>query len=219
MKLYSHYGLNDFIICCGYKGYVIKEYFSNYSLHNSDVTFDLINKKIDIHSDKSEPWKISLIDTGVDSMTGGRIRRLKSYLKNEEAFCLTYGDGLSNVNIKSLVDFHKKHGKMATLTAVNPPGRFGALDILDNQVKSFIEKPLGDNSRINGGYFVLSPSVIDFIDNDSISWENEPLSTISSQNNLMAYIHNGFWQPVDTLREKNMLEELWTAGKAPWKVW
>lgn len=219
MKLYSHYGLNDFIICCGYKGYVIKEYFSNYSLHNSDVTFDLINKKIDIHSDKSEPWKISLIDTGVDSMTGGRIRRLKSYLKNEEAFCLTYGDGLSNVNIKSLVDFHKKHGKMATLTAVNPPGRFGALDILDNQVKSFIEKPLGDNSRINGGYFVLSPSVIDFIDNDSISWENEPLSTISSQNNLMAYIHDGFWQPVDTLREKNMLEELWTAGKAPWKVW
>tara|TARA_X000000950_G_scaffold223652_1_gene269485 strand:- start:3107 stop:3877 length:771 start_codon:yes stop_codon:yes gene_type:complete len=219
MKLYSHYGLNDFIICCGYKGYVIKEYFSNYSLHNSDVTFDLINKKIDIHSDKSEPWKISLIDTGVDSMTGGRIRRLKSYLKNEEAFCLTYGDGLSNVNIKSLVDFHKKHGKMATLTAVNPPGRFGALNILDNQVKSFIEKPLGDNSRINGGYFVLSPSVIDFIDNDSISWENEPLSTISSQNNLMAYIHDGFWQPVDTLREKNMLEELWAAGKAPWKVW
>ncbi|MBL6679060.1 MAG: glucose-1-phosphate cytidylyltransferase [Flavobacteriaceae bacterium] len=220
MKIYSSYGLNDFIICCGYKGYVIKEYFSNYSLHNSDVTFDLRNSSLHIHSDKSEPWKITLVDTGLNTMTGGRLKRLKDYFTDSSNFCLTYGDGLSDVNISDLINFHKSHGKLVSLTAVTPPARFGALDIDEsNTVKTFLEKPKGDGTKINGGYFVMSPKVLDYIDGDDISLEGSPLSQLASENNLKAFNHDGFWQPVDTLREKNLLETLWTENKAPWKVW
>lgn len=220
MKIYSSYGLNDFIICCGYKGYVIKEYFSNYSLHNSDVTFDLRNSSLQIHSDKSEPWKITLVDTGLNTMTGGRLKRLKDYFKDSTDFCLTYGDGLSDVNISNLINFHKSHGKLVSLTAVTPPARFGALDINESDiVKTFLEKPKGDGTKINGGFFVMSPKVLDYIDDDNTSLEGSPLSQLASENNLMAFNHDGFWQPVDTLREKNLLENLWNENKAPWKVW
>tara|TARA_X000001036_G_C20556364_1_gene756506 strand:- start:44 stop:820 length:777 start_codon:yes stop_codon:yes gene_type:complete len=220
MKIYSHFGINEFIICCGYKGYMIKEYFSNYGLHSSDITVDLAKNQTNVHINRSEPWKITLVDTGIDSMTGGRIKRLEQYLKNEDSFCLTYGDGLSDVNIKSLIEFHKNHGKLATLTAVRPPGRFGALDISsDNKVNAFMEKPKGDNSRINGGFFVLSPKIFSYIQGDMSIWEQEPLSNLTKDNQLMAFSHDGFWQPMDTLREKRLLEGLWTDKKAPWKLW
>lgn len=218
MKIYSHYGLNDFIVCCGYKGYVMKEYFANYFMHLSDVTFDLKNNKMEIHNNTSEPWKVTLVDTGADTMTGGRVKRVKDYIGNE-TFCLTYGDGVADIQIDKLLKFHKEHGGKATLTAAQPPGRFGALSIEGTQIKSFKEKPVGDGNWINGGFFVLEPSVIDLISNDETVWEKEPLEKLADSNQLHAYFHNGFWQPMDTLRDKNHLEQLWSSGKAPWKQW
>ena len=219
LKMYSFYGINDFIICCGYKGYVIKEYFANYFLHQSDVTFDLKVNKMTVHENSSEPWTVTLVDTGERSMTGGRLKRVLPYLKNEEAFCFTYGDGVSDVNLKDLIDLHKSHGKLATLTAAYPPGRFGALNIVDNKVITFEEKPKGDGALINGGFFVLSPKVIDKIDDDDCVWEQEPLKELAEEGELMSFKHNGFWQPMDTLRDKNYLEELLEKNKAPWKIW
>lgn len=219
MKLYSAHGINDFIICCGYKGYVIKEYFANYFLHMSDVTFDMQENTIEVHQKRAEPWRVTLIDTGEHSMTGGRLKRVADYVKDDEAFCFTYGDGLSNVNITKSIAFHKKHGKKATLVAAFQPGRFGALDIIQKQVKRFKEKPLGDGAMINGGFFVLSPRVFNYIDGDSCIWEQSPLATLAKENELMAYEHSGFWQPMDTLRDKTYLEALWESGDAPWKVW
>lgn len=218
MKIYSHYGLNDFVICCGYKGYMIKEYFANYFMHLSDVTFDLKENKMQVHANASEPWKVTLVDTGDDTMTGGRLKRVKKYLGDED-FCLTYGDGVASVDIGKLIEFHKSHGKQATLTASQPPGRFGALSINGTQINSFAEKPLGDGNWINGGFFVLNSKVIDLISNDSTIWEREPLEKLANTQNLHAFFHEGFWQPMDTLRDKNYLEELWQKGKAPWKVW
>jgi len=219
MKMYSAHGINDFVICCGYKGYVIKEYFANYFLHMSDVTFDMKDNQMIVHNQRSEPWVVTLVDTGIDSMTGGRLARVSEYLKDEEAFCLTYGDGVSDVNISELIAFHKEHGKDATLTAVYPPGRFGALDIIDNQIKQFKEKPKGDGALINGGFFVLSQKVLKRISGDDTVWEQEPLKGLAEDDNLMAYTHEGFWQPMDTLRDKVYLQELWDQGSAPWKVW
>ena len=220
MKIYSHYGINDFIICCGYKGYMIKEYFSNYFLHMSDVTFDLKNNSMVIHKRRSEPWSVTLVDTGIETMTGGRLKRVSSYLNQDDYFCLTYGDGLSNVNISELIDFHEKHGLFATVTATNPPGRFGALSISENnKVESFVEKPKGGSGLINGGFFVLSPKVIDLIDGDDTIWEKTPLERLVERGQLTAYRHHGFWQPMDTMRDKILLEELWASGEAPWKVW
>jgi glucose-1-phosphate cytidylyltransferase len=219
MKTYSHYGINDFIICCGYKGYVIKEYFSNYSLHQSDVTFDMKENKITVHKDRAESWKITLVDTGDHTMTGGRLKRVLPYLKDEEIFCFTYGDGVADINIKSLIEFHKSHGKQATLTATFPPGRFGALNIKDDQVLKFEEKPRGDGALINGGYFVLSPKVIERIQGDETVWEQEPLRSLASDGELMLFKHDGFWQPMDTLKDKMKLNKLLHQNKAPWKVW
>jgi glucose-1-phosphate cytidylyltransferase len=220
LKTYSHHGINDFIICCGYKGYVIKEYFANYFLHMSDVTFDINNNSMEVHQQSAEPWRVTLINTGDDTMTGGRLKRVASYLQDEEAFCLTYGDGVSDVNITELIAFHRAHGLQATLTAAYPAGRFGALDInSDQRVTSFKEKPKGDGGMINGGFFVLSPRVIDLIANDQTIWEREPLETLAESKQLKAYKHEGFWQPMDTLRDKIHLEDLWQCGKAPWKVW
>ncbi|CEN53964.1 glucose-1-phosphate cytidylyltransferase [Capnocytophaga canis] len=219
MKTYSHYGINDFIICCGYKGYVIKEYFANYFLHQSDVTFDMVNNQMEVHQKRAEPWKVTLIDTGDNSMTGGRLKRVAPYLKNEDCFCFTYGDGVADINIADLINFHKSHGKQATLSATYPPGRFGALDIVDNQIRQFQEKPKGDGALINGGFFVLSPKVIGRITDDNTIWEQEPLKGLANDGELMAFKHEGFWQPMDTLRDKKLLEELWDSGKAPWKVW
>ena len=219
MKNYSSHGVNDFVICCGYKGYLIKEYFANYFLHMSDVTFDMVHNRMEVHDQKVEPWRVTLVDTGEDTMTGGRLRRIKKYLENEEAFCFTYGDGVANVDITASIAFHKTHGKLATVTAVLPPGRFGALAREGNAVRGFIEKPRGDGGWINGGFFVLSPKVIDYIAGDSISWELEPMAKLAAANQLQAFEHNGFWQPMDTLREKNLLEDLWTSGEAPWKGW
>jgi len=219
MKTYSHYGIKDFIVCCGYKGYVIKEYFANYFLHQSDVTFNMKDNKMTVHEDRAEPWTVTLIDTGDNSMTGGRLKRVLPYIKDEEAFCFTYGDGVADVNIKSLIEFHKSHGKLATLTATFPPGRFGALSIEDNQVQKFEEKPKGDGALINGGYFVLSPKVIERIEGDHTTWEQEPLKSLASDGELMSYKHYGFWQPMDTLRDKIKLNELLEKNKAPWKVW
>jgi len=218
MKTYSHYGINDFVICCGYKGYMIKEYFANYSLHMSDVTFDLEQNSINVHHKSVEPWKVTLVDTGLDTMTGGRLKKVKDYLKNE-TFCFTYGDGLSDVNIKELINFHKKQKTLATVTAVKPPGRFGSMKIQNDVVTKFQEKPLGDGSWINGGFFILEPNVIDYISNFNTSWELEPLEKLSKENQLSAFQHNGFWQPVDTLRDKNQLEEMWNNNKAYWKIW
>ncbi|MES2803320.1 MAG: glucose-1-phosphate cytidylyltransferase [Bdellovibrionota bacterium] len=218
MKIYSKYGLNDFVICCGYKSYVIKEYFSNYFLHNSDVTFDLKNNKMEVHHSGSEPWKVTLVDTGLETMTGGRIKRVKDYIGNED-FCLTYGDGVADIDIGKLLAFHKSHGKLATLTATQPPGRFGALSIEGTKIKSFKEKPVGDGNWINGGFFVLSPKVIDLISDDATVWEKEPLEKLASSDQLYTYKHDGFWQPMDTLRDKNQLEQLWSSGQAPWKTW
>ena len=219
MKLYSHHGINDFIICCGYKGYVIKEYFANYFLHMSDVTFDMSNNKMEVHQQNAEPWKVTLIDTGEDTMTGGRVKRVADHIKNEELFCLTYGDGVSDVNITNLIAFHKAQNTRATLTATIPPGRFGALDLQGNKVNSFMEKPQGDGAMINGGFFVLSPKVLDYIIDDKTIWEREPLEKLASKGELSAFHHHGFWQPMDTLRDKVHLEELWQSGNAPWKVW
>jgi len=219
MKLYSTYGINDFVICCGYKGYVIKEYFANYFLHMSDVTFDMVNNQMQVHQRKVEPWRVTLVDTGEETLTGGRLKRVSDYVKDEEAFCFTYGDGVANIDIAALVEFHRRHGKLATVTAVQPPGRYGALKMTGNAVQGFMEKPLGDGGWINGGFFVLSPNCLNYIGGDQSSWECEPLEKLSADGQLMAFEHAGFWQPMDTLREKNQLEELWLSGKAPWKVW
>lgn len=218
MKIYSYYGLNDFVICCGYKGYMIKEYFANYFMHLSDVTFDLKNNKMDVHCNTSEPWKVTLVDTGENTMTGGRIKRISKYLDNDD-FCLTYGDGVADINISELIRFHKQHGKLATLTATQPPGRFGALNLENTAIKSFKEKPVGDGGWINGGFFVLNPKVIDLIQDDQTVWEKEPMEKLAESGNMHAYFHKGFWQPMDTLRDKQQLEELWTNQKAPWKKW
>jgi len=219
MKMYSKHGINDFVICCGYKGYVIKEYFANYFLHQSDVTFCMKENTMKVHKERVEPWNVTLVDTGDDSMTGGRLKKVSKYVKGEKSFCFTYGDGLSDVNISELIKFHKKHGKDATLTSVYPPGRFGALDVQDECVVRFTEKPKGDGALINGGFFVLSPKVLSRVSGDDCVWEQEPLKGLANDNNLAAFIHDGFWQPMDTLRDKVYLQELWSKGKAPWKVW
>jgi glucose-1-phosphate cytidylyltransferase len=219
MKVYSAHGINDFVICCGYKGYVIKEYFANYFLHMSDVTFDMQNNHMEVHQRKAEPWKVTLVDTGENTMTGGRLRRIAKYVEHETAFCMTYGDGLSNHNIEESIAFHQDHGKLATVTAVQPPGRYGALTLAGNSVTGFTEKPAGESGLINGGFFVLSPQCLELIDGDSTAWEGRPLIQLASQGELVAYQHSGFWQPMDTLREKNLLEDLWASGAAPWKVW
>ena len=220
MKLYSAHGINDFVVCCGYKGFVIKEYFANYGLHNADVTFDLGNNCMQCHERRVEPWRVTLVDTGEETMTGGRLRRVRHHL-DDGTFCFTYGDGVADVNVTNLVDFHRRHGKKATLTAVLPPGRFGALslDAQTEQVRSFREKPQGDGGYVNGGFFVLEPSVIDYIAGESTVWENEPLERLAAEGHLCGYRHDGFWQPMDTLRDKKLLEDLWRSGKAPWKVW
>ena len=219
MKLYSANGVNDFIICCGYKGYIIKEYFANYFLHMSDVTFDMANNKMEVHHQHAEPWKVTLIDTGDDTLTGGRLKRVSDFVKDQDAFCFTYGDGVADIDISAEILFHKHHGKWATVVAVQPPGRYGALQMNGSQVTGFTEKPRGDGSLINGGFFVLSPKCIDLIEDDQTPWEGAPLIQLSKMNEMMAYEHQGFWQPMDTLREKNLREELWETGKAPWKVW
>lgn len=220
MKIYSASGVNEFIICCGYKGYVIKEYFANYFLHMSDVTFCMKDNNMEVHQNSAEPWTVTLVDTGDETMTGGRLKRVRDYVKDDEAFCFTYGDGLSSVNISELIEFHRSHGKQATLTATRPPGRYGALKIDGNGgVDHFQEKPDGDGSWINGGFFVLSPKVIDRIVDDLTTWEAEPLSSLAADGELVSYKHHGFWQPMDTLREKNLLDDLWSSGKAPWRVW
>jgi len=218
MKLYSHYGINDFIICLGYMGYYIKEYFSNYYLHNSDVTFNLKDNSVSIHHANVESWKVTLIDTGIETMTGGRLKRVSDFLDGED-FCFTYGDGLANIDISKLIKFHTSNNRLATVTAVRPPGRFGSLDISENKVKKFVEKPQGDGGWINAGFFVLSPKVIDYIKDDQTIWEQEPLIELASDNQLTAYAHDGFWRPMDTLRDKISLEELWESGQAPWKIW
>ena len=219
MKLYSAHGINDFIICCGYKGYIIKEYFMNYTMHMSDMTVDFNANTITVHKRETEPWKVALVDTGETTQTGGRLLRLRDYLEDEETFCFTYGDGLSNVNIKGLLEFHAEHKKLATLTSVLPPGRFGALKLENSRVAKFVEKPEGDGGYINGGFFVLSPKVLEFISGDHTPWEAEPLGTLVRLGELMAYTHTGFWQPMDTLRDKVTLEDMWNSGRAPWKVW
>jgi len=219
MKIYSSYGINDFIICCGYKGYVIKEYFANYFLHMSDVTFCMNSNQMNVHFKRAEPWTVTLVDTGEKTMTGGRLKRVQSYVRDEEAFCFTYGDGLSDVNIAELIKFHQEQKTLATLSAVYPPGRFGALDIHGDKVKSFKEKPKGDGAMVNGGYFVLSPKVIDYIEDDSTTWECQPMENLAENGELSAYKHHGFWQPMDTLRDKITLEKLWISNKAPWKKW
>ncbi|MEP0202532.1 MAG: glucose-1-phosphate cytidylyltransferase [Halioglobus sp.] len=219
MKMYSAHGINDFVVCCGYKGYMIKEYFANYFLHMSDVTFNMRDNTMEVHDKRAEPWNVTLVDTGENSMTGGRLRRVASYLREEEAFCFTYGDGLGDVDLTESVRFHKSHGKLATLTATYPPGRFGALDIRNRQVMNFKEKPKGDGAMINGGFFVLSPKVLEYIADDMAVWEQEPLMKLAEEDELMAYEHQKFWQPMDTLRDKMLLEQLWESGKAPWKIW
>ncbi len=219
MKMYSAFGVNEFVICCGYKGYVIKEYFANYFLHTSDVTFDMTKNEMQVHQRHAEPWQVTLVDTGESTMTGGRLKRVAEHLKNEESFCFTYGDGVSDLNIGALLDYHRSHGKLATVTAVQPPGRYGALLRNGDDVTDFVEKPRGDGGLISGGFFVLSPKVIDLIRGDETSWESEPLTELAHMGQMKAFEHSGFWQPMDTLREKNYLEDLWQSGKAPWKVW
>ena len=218
MKIYSAHGVHDFIICCGYKGYLIKEYFANYFLHMSDVTFDIEQNTMQVHHRKAEPWRVTLVDTGELTQTGGRLKRVASYI-GQETFCMTYGDGVGNIDITATIAFHKKHNCLATMTATQPPGRFGALDLDGTSVKSFVEKPAGEGGWINGGFFVLSPKVLDLIDGDETLWEKAPLEQLASANQLQAHKHAGFWQPMDTLRDKNHLEELWGTGKAPWKIW
>lgn len=219
MKIYSSYGVTEFVICLGYKGYVIKEYFANYFLHMSDVTFDMTDNSVKIHQAYAEPWKVTLVETGENTQIGGRIKRIIPYVKDDEAFCLTYGDGVGNIDIPAVIDLHRKEGRLATVTATQPPGRFGALEYKDNQVLGFQEKPRGDGSWINGGFFVLSPKVVDYIEGDATVWEREPMENLATENQLSVYRHHGFWQPMDTLRDWRQLEELWASGKAPWKVW
>ena len=219
LKMYSHHGINDFVICCGYKGYVIKEYFANYFLHTSDVTFDMAQNRMEVHHKRAEPWKVTLVDTGDTSMTGGRLRRVADYVRDEEAFCFTYGDGVSDIDITASIAYHRAHGKAATLTATYPPGRFGALDIHDGTVLSFKEKPRGDGALVNGGFFVLSPRVLKYLEDDDTVWERDPLQRLAEEGQLRSFQHDGFWQPMDTLRDKVFLEELWESGKAPWKKW
>lgn len=219
MKLYSAYGVNEFIICCGYKGYVIKEYFANYFLHMSDVTFDLANNQMQVHEKHAEPWRVTLVDTGEETMTGGRLKRVAPYVRGDEAFCFTYGDGVADIDVAAQIAFHRNHGKWATITAVQPPGRYGALQTSGLQVSGFTEKPRGDGGLINGGFFVLSSKCLDLIESDETSWEMGPLVELARQGQLMAFEHRGYWQAMDTLREKNLLEDLWLSGKAPWKVW
>lgn len=219
MKTYSAYGVNDFIICCGYKGYVIKEYFSNYFLHMSDVTFSIKENSMQVHNKRAEPWTVTLVDTGEKTMTGGRLKRVKEYLKDEKSFCFTYGDGLSDINISKLIETHEAHGNLATISAVYPPGRFGAVELEGDKVVRFSEKPKGDGSMINGGYFVLSPKVIDYIDDDETVWEKEPMENLANNGEMSSLIHEGFWHPMDTLRDKEYLEGLWDKGEAPWKKW
>jgi len=218
MKIYSAHGINDFIICLGYKGYMIKEYFANYFLHMSDVTFDFKNNKMKVHEQKAEPWQVTLVDTGERTMTGGRLKKVKQYLDDED-FCFTYGDGVGDINITELIQFHQKQKTLATCTATQPPGRFGTLDMDQNRIVSFNEKPLGDGAWINGGYFVLSPKVINLIDGDDTTWEKEPIEKLANDGELSAFKHKGFWKPMDTLRDKNQLDELWTSDNAPWKIW
>jgi glucose-1-phosphate cytidylyltransferase len=219
MKLYGAQGICDFIICCGYKAYIIKEYFANYFLHTSDVTFDFTDNSIEIHSKKAEPWRVTLLDTGEESMTGGRLKRVAPYLKNGEPFCFTYGDGVADVDLSALTHFHHSHGRLATVTAVKPPGRFGALGLDGDVIVDFQEKPAGDGAWINGGFFVLSPKALDFIDGDQTIWEREPMERLAREDQFRAFFHHGFWQPMDTLRDKGLLEELWQKGLAPWKLW
>jgi glucose-1-phosphate cytidylyltransferase len=219
LKMYSAHGINDFVVCCGYKGYVIKEYFANYFLHMSDVSFDMEKNTMKVLHRSAEPWRVTLVDTGDHTMTGGRLKRVSSFLCDEEAFCLTYGDGVADVNITEEVKFHNSHGRMATIVAVQPPGRFGALDLRGNEVNGFLEKPKGDGGWVNAGFFVLSPKVIELIAGDTTSWESEPLAQLAATGELIAYPHRGFWQPMDTLRDKNHLEEMWRSGKASWKQW
>ena len=218
MKTYSSHGISDFVICCGYKGYMIKEYFANYFLHMSDVTFDLKNNEMNVHRKSAESWNITLVDTGINTMTGGRLKKIQKYVDNE-TFCFTYGDGLANISITELIEFHKNNNTLATVTAVQPPARFGALELDGNKVVSFKEKPPGDGNWINGGYFILEPAVFDYVEGDSTVWEKEPVENLSKNNQLSAYRHSGFWQPLDTLRDKNKLEDLWSSGSPPWKVW
>jgi glucose-1-phosphate cytidylyltransferase len=219
LKIYSQHGVNEFVICCGYKGYVIKEYFANYFLHMSDVTFDMQANTVHVHQKRAEPWRVTLVDTGDDSMTGGRILRVADHVKDEAAFCLTYGDGVADVDISDTIRFHQQHGKAVTVTATRPPGRFGALDIQDGKVRGFQEKPQGDGGMINGGFFVLSPRVLGYLKDDHTAWEQQPLQRLAAEGEVMAYEHRGFWQPMDTLRDKSYLEELWASGRAPWKTW
>ena len=220
MKSYSAHGITEFVICCGYKGYVIKEFFANYFLHMSDVTFDMQKNAMEVHQRYAEPWRVTLVDTGDNSMTGGRLRRVRQYVQDDEAFCFTYGDGVADVDITASIAFHKEHGRLGTMTAVQPPGRFGAIDMEGQRITAFKEKPQGDGNWINGGYFVLSPKVIDYIgEDDGTIWEKEPMERLAREGQMNAYLHQGFWQPMDTLRDKVLLEELWQAGNAPWKVW
>ena len=219
IKIYSAHGIREFVICCGYKGYLIKEYFANYFLHMSDVTFDMSNNHMEVHQKHAEPWKVTLVDTGENTLTGGRLKRVADYIKNEEAFCFTYGDGLSDVHIANAIAFHHRHGKLATITAVQPPGRYGAIDRSGDQVVRFTEKPRGDGGLINGGYFVLSPECLDLIEGDHTGWESTPMTRLAEMGQMMAFEHQGFWQPMDTLRDKIHLEQLWESGKAPWKIW
>jgi glucose-1-phosphate cytidylyltransferase len=217
MKIYSAHGINEFVICCGYKGYVIKEYFANYFLHQTDVTIDLASNQIEVHKKKSEDWKVTLVDTGEETQTGGRLKRVANYIDGD--FCMTYGDGISSVDIKALLRFHESHGKLATMTAVQPQGRFGALEVEGTSIKSFLEKPKGDGGWVNGGFFVLNPKVIELIESDSTIWERGPLEMLAQKNQLQSFFHSGFWHPMDTLRDKNYLEELWAIGDVPWKNW
>lgn len=219
MKGYSSHGIHDFVICCGYMGYIIKEYFANYFLHTSDVTFDISNNRIQIHERHAEPWRVTLVDTGEETQTGGRLKRVRPYIEEEELFCFTYGDGVSDIDITAQLNFHRSHQRLATVTAVAPPGRFGALNIVDTEVTAFVEKPMGDGGLINGGFFVLSPEVLGLIDGDEVPWESSPVQRLIAQGQLMAWQHSGFWRPMDTLRDKMILEDLWNSGRAPWKTW
>ena len=219
MKMYSSHDVNEFVICCGYKGYIIKEYFANYFLHMSDVTFCMANNRMEVHHKHAEPWRVTLVDTGDDTMTGGRLRRVRDYIQDDAQFCFTYGDGVSDVDISATIAFHQRHGKLATVTAVQPPGRYGALQCDGTTVTGFAEKPRGDGGLINGGFFVLSPRCLDRISGDTTAWEREPMTQLAAEGELRAFEHQGFWQPMDTLREKNMLEDLWSSGQAPWKTW
>jgi glucose-1-phosphate cytidylyltransferase len=219
MKMYSAHDVNDFIICCGYRGYMIKEYFANFSLHMSDITFDLEHNTVHVRKERTEPWKVTLIDTGEGTLTGGRLKRVADYVEGEDEFCMTYGDGLSDIDISATITFHREHGRLATVTAVKPPGRFGALELEGQRVTGFMEKPTGDEGLINGGFFVLDPRCLDLIEGDDTRWEDQPLTRLAAEDQLRAYEHHGFWQPMDTVRERNLLEDLWASGGAPWKTW